>query len=208
MRGTHRHEDLLLDLGNVLVGVDPARTVAAFSRLAGRDIGGADSSFDELLDLNARFDSGSIDAAGFRTAVRERLGTEISDEDFDSAWCALIVLLPQTAQLVAELSRGHRLFMLSNTDPIHLRAVRRRCADWLPRFSGLFLSYEERLTKPDPAFFERALARLDLDPATCLFLDDRAENVHAARAVGIEARQVTTTGLVRERLVEWGLLEA
>jgi putative hydrolase of the HAD superfamily len=96
--------------------------------------------------------------------------------------------------------------MLSNTDPIHFAEVSRRCADWLPRFSGLFLSYAERLAKPDHEFFEGALARFELDPASCAFFDDREENVDAARSVGIESRRITTDGLDRRNLVEWGLL--
>jgi len=206
MHGIHRPDDLLLDLGNVLVGVEPARTAAAFADLVGRDLAGLGAGFDQLLDLNAAFDGGTLDATGFRTAVCERLGAAIPDDAFDAAWCALLVLLPRTAGLVAELARDHRLFLLSNTDSIHMSAVRHRCADWLGRFSGLFLSYEEHLLKPEPAFFERALARFDLDPAACLFLDDRAENVAAARALGIAAERVTTVGLDRAQLVEWGLL--
>lgn len=202
-----RPDDLLLDLGNVLVGVEPERTVAAFERLAGREIIEPGIGFAPLLDLNAGFDSGAIDAAGFRDAIRARLGIDDADDDMDRAWCAMLVELPHTARLVADLVRRHRLYMLSNTDPIHFEEVRRSCAGWLSHFSGLFLSFEQRLTKPDPAFFEAALAQLGLDPGRCLFLDDRAENVDAARAIGIQSHRVAR-GLDRAELVAWGLLSA
>jgi len=200
--------NLLLDLGNVLVGVDPASTLRAFSRLVGRDLGDEEQSFAPLLEANQQFDAGAIGAAEFRAAVRDSLQATIDDAAIDDAWCAMIVLLPQTAGLIEELAREHRLFMLSNTDPIHFAEVRRRCGDWLSRFTGLFLSYEARVVKPNPEFFETALARFGLDAGSCLFLDDREENVEAALGVGIAAHRVEASGLERARLVEWGILPA
>jgi putative hydrolase of the HAD superfamily len=43
------------------------------------------------------------------------------------------------------------------------------------------------LLKPDPAIFRAALEALDAAPADVVFLDDRTENVAAARLIGIDA---------------------
>jgi HAD superfamily hydrolase (TIGR01493 family) len=45
--------------------------------------------------------------------------------------------------------------------------------------------------KPDRTFYEKALAKFDLQPETCLFIDDQHENVAGAQAVGIKAIQYT-----------------
>ena len=46
-----------------------------------------------------------------------------------------------------------------------------------------------------------------LDPAQCLLLDDREENLEGALAVGIDGRLVADPrGLTRAGLEEWGLL--
>lgn len=48
-------------------------------------------------------------------------------------------------------------------------------------------SYDLGVAKPDPAFFTEAARRIAADPATILFIDDRAVNVEAARSAGLAA---------------------
>ena len=57
----------------------------------------------------------------------------------------------------------------------------------LSRFSGLHLSHEVGLLKPDPRYFLKALESFELDPRDVVFVDDLAENVAAAESVGIRA---------------------
>lgn len=48
-------------------------------------------------------------------------------------------------------------------------------------------SHEIGVEKPDPRAFEAVCAALRVLPADCLFIDDAAVNVEAARAVGMQA---------------------
>lgn len=48
-------------------------------------------------------------------------------------------------------------------------------------------SAEEWLAKPDERFYLLALARLGAQPEEVIFLDDRLENVEAARRLGMQA---------------------
>jgi putative hydrolase of the HAD superfamily len=48
-------------------------------------------------------------------------------------------------------------------------------------------SHEIGVQKPDPRAFEAACASLAARPADCLFIDDLAVNVEAARAAGLQA---------------------
>jgi putative hydrolase of the HAD superfamily len=41
--------------------------------------------------------------------------------------------------------------------------------------------------KPNRAFYEKALAQFGVTPDTCLFIDDRTENIARAEAFGIRA---------------------
>lgn len=51
--------------------------------------------------------------------------------------------------------------------------------------SGKVLSFEEGLIKPDPAVFHLLLDRYQLDPETCVFIDDIAGNILAAEKLGM-----------------------
>jgi putative hydrolase of the HAD superfamily len=50
-------------------------------------------------------------------------------------------------------------------------------------------SCELGAAKPAPAFFAAAALRIGAEPATILFVDDKAENIVGARAAGLAAEQ-------------------
>ena len=56
---------------------------------------------------------------------------------------------------------------------------------------GIVVSGRERLMKPDPAIFQLLCSRYGLDPATCVFVDDNADNCEGARAAGMDAFRYT-----------------
>ncbi|HEY9218153.1 MAG TPA: HAD-IA family hydrolase [Phenylobacterium sp.] len=60
------------------------------------------------------------------------------------------------------------------------------------RFERLFFSCRMGVGKPDPAYFEMAVAELPFAPAEIAFFDDKAANVEAAARVGLVARLFET----------------
>ena len=109
------------------------------------------------------------------------------------------VALVQTLQ-----AAGVRLFFLSNMPApyaAHLEAQH----GFLSAFEAGLFSGRERLSKPDPAFFERASARFGLPPAELLFFDDVAANVAAARTLGWHAERFTTPERCAQDLAAHGL---
>lgn len=49
----------------------------------------------------------------------------------------------------------------------------------------IFVSYELGLLKPDKAIYQSVLARLNAKPEEVIFIDDKRENVEAAKSLGI-----------------------
>jgi len=79
---------------------------------------------------------------------------------------------------------GVRTAILSNM-PITLRTHLRRVADWMPEFDFSCYSCDVRLAKPEAEIFLHTVQGLGVAPEEALFLDDREENIRAARAAGI-----------------------
>jgi len=77
--------------------------------------------------------------------------------------------------------------------------------DWIHRFDVLVWSYQLRIAKPDPAIYRHTLAKLGTLPAETLFIDDKLENIEAARALGIQAIQFSTVDKLRQDLIAAGL---
>jgi len=81
---------------------------------------------------------------------------------------------------------GLKTAVLSNMHA-DMASYARRTFGWWQRLDSLTLSCEVRLIKPERAMYERCLEGLALRPDEALFIDDREENVQAAREVGLRA---------------------
>jgi len=77
---------------------------------------------------------------------------------------------------------------------------------FLGRFDGVLLSGEVGMAKPDPEIFDELCRRFGLRPESTVFIDDRAANVDAARALGFPAHHFEHAAALRAELVALGLL--
>jgi putative hydrolase of the HAD superfamily len=100
--------------------------------------------------------------------------------------------LPEERLFSLEKSaENHRIFLLSNTNEIHINEFNRylletyRLPSLEPFFEKLYLSYEVGLRKPDTQIFEHVLADAALRPESTLFIDDSIQHIQAAAELGI-----------------------
>ncbi len=190
-------KNIIFDLGNVIIDIDVPRAAQSFAKLSGQKPEDVLELFS-TSGLFGQFETGKLDAAGFRNYVRELLeypGWE--DAVVDTAWNALLLdIPPERIEMIQKLGKNYRLFLLSNTSSIHIEAVNQilEKATGVARlddlFEKLFLSYEMGLMKPDPAIYEQVLQEAGLETSETLFLDDNENNIIAARALGIQTCHV------------------
>ncbi|ABF45411.1 HAD-superfamily hydrolase subfamily IA, variant 3 [Deinococcus geothermalis DSM 11300] len=115
--------------------------------------------------------------------------------------------VPGAREVLTELrARGLRIGVLSNTLPsIDRTLTALGLADLV---DVAVASCTAGVHKPEPGAFEYALTRLGLPAETVLFVDDRPENVAAARALGLQAVQIDLTGEAPDALHDlWAVLE-
>jgi 2-haloacid dehalogenase len=72
-------------------------------------------------------------------------------------------------------------------------------------FDGIVVSGIEGLVKPDPAIFRLLMQRHAITPSRAIFIDDRLENVEAARDLGLHGIQFVEPVAMRLALHELGL---
>ena len=114
--------------------------------------------------------------------------------------------IAETVAILAELrGRGLRLYALTNFSAETWPIARARF-DFLGWFDDVVVSAEHGFAKPDRRIFELAIRRCALVPARTAFIDDRPENVAAARAFGLHALHFTGAAKLRAELEELGLL--
>lgn len=103
-------------------------------------------------------------------------------------------------------ARGVPLFAITNFSGEFWPAFRASEADIFDRFRDIVVSGDEQLTKPDPAIYRLALDRFGLAAPSALFVDDRDENVEAARAEGMAGHTFSDALSLRTELERLGLL--
>lgn len=78
---------------------------------------------------------------------------------------------------------NRRLVALSNWSAETFPIARQRF-DFLSCFEDIVVSGEHAMAKPDREIFELACRRWRINPAQALFIDDNADNIDTARAMG------------------------
>lgn len=194
---------VLYDFGNVLVRWDP------YGPYAGRMERTEVERFFAEVDfptLNHRQDAGGSWAdARAEVAVHHPHHVAALDVYVDNFAASLAGPVPGSEDLVRELDGlGLRLFGLTNwsAEMFHHAAP---AAPATTLMADVLVSGRVGLAKPDPAIFELAVERFDLEPARTLFVDDVAANTRAAADVGLRTHTFTTTDALRAVLRDLGV---
>ena len=113
-----------------------------------------------------------------------------------------IELLPHAVEWTASLKeRGYNLYIISNYGEYTLEQTKAKM-DFLQYMDGAIFSYQYQIIKPDVRIYEQLLENYDLRAEECVFIDDKAENVEAAKAAGYQGIVFTDYEIVKEQLEE------
>lgn len=185
-------KNIIFDLGGVILDIDYARPVEAFKKLGAENFEKVFSQ-DAQASFMSKFERGEIKPAEFRKKVKSYLPETVSDREIDEAWNSILGQLPsQRIVLLKMLDRmGYRLFLLSNTNSIHIRAFTQYLDETYGKqlfkelFEKVYYSSKIGMRKPSKKIFEHVLNDSNLNPAETLFIDDSPQHVEAANKVGL-----------------------
>lgn len=180
-------KQIIFDVGGVLLDFDPAAMVAA----ATDDPAEAAPLRREIFSHAdwSRLDRGEGEETVLRS-METRLPPELHPlaQAVMAHWHESLRPKENMGELVRELHElGYPLYILSNA-PFRFYQFR----DLVPGYglmTGVMLSCEEGLLKPDPALFRRLLDRFSLREEESFFIDDSPLNVESAQWCGMVAFQ-------------------
>ncbi|WP_127792960.1 HAD family phosphatase [Agromyces sp. LHK192] len=132
-------------------------------------------------------DQGTASIAEYWRRVGSEVGAQWSEVDVHELWAldhrSWLSVDPGTlAVLHALRDGGTRLALLSNAGADFGGWLRH--GSFAPLFEQVFVSGELGLVKPDAPIYERVIADLGITPDRFVFVDNKAENVEGAIAVG------------------------
>lgn len=103
--------------------------------------------------------------------------------------------------------RGYPVYALSNWNDVKFQIALKEFP-FLNLFDGRIVSGEVKLAKPDLPIYQLLLDTYKLNPRESLFIDDRLDNVMAARQLGIEAVQFISPRQLEQDLMQYGVIPA
>ena len=98
------------------------------------------------------------------------------------------------------------MYALSNWSAETFPQMRDRY-DFFGLFDAILISGEVGLIKPDPAIFELAIRRTGVEASQCLLIDDNAENVAAAKRLGMQGVLFRSADALEAELRAMGVLK-
>lgn len=191
---------VIFDIGGVLVDWDPRHLYGA---LFAGDMAAMERFLGTICtpEWHNRLDGGETFAALIAETVARFPEAREMIEAYDKGWTRMFRgAIPGMTDLVAELAATNMpLFALTNFPAEKYDAF---AAAWpvMAHFRDVLVSGREGLTKPDPRIFARAAERFGVTPETTLFIDDRAENVAAAKACGFLTHHFVDAAGLRDAL--------
>ncbi len=130
--------------------------------------------------------SGEVSWLEVLPGLLEQWGIGDSYDDVVRTWLS-IEPVAATHELLRALRRAGLRCYLATNQAEHRGVHMRDELGYAGLFDGAFYSYEMGVAKPDPAYFRFIVDALGAPAHQLLFLDDRLDNVEAARSVGLRA---------------------
>ncbi|MCP4313714.1 MAG: HAD family phosphatase [Bacteroidetes bacterium] len=188
----HSIKNILFDLGGVILDIDVQATLKRFYEL---DFPSELLQYPNNMtsDLFFRYETGKISTGEFRNEVRRITGLDVSDEELNKAWNAMILRIPGTrTQLLDRLKERYDLYMLSNTSPLHVPVFEQMYLETAGRpmkdlFKKIYYSFDIGWHKPDAEAWEYVINDAGIVPQETLFLDDSIHNIKASKELGFQA---------------------
>jgi FMN phosphatase YigB (HAD superfamily) len=198
---------ILFDLNGVLYRYDREARIAHLAATAQRSADAVrtaiwDSGFEDAGD------AGGLDAAAYLRGFGACIGYDLSAAEWVAAQRVAVTPIAATLSLLPRIRPAVRCAVLTNNNLLvkrHFSRLYPEVAVLVGKFACVSAEFGAR--KPDPDAYRKCLARLGIEPAATLFVDDSSANVAGARAAGLEGYHYTGSEELATELGRRGLLD-
>jgi glucose-1-phosphatase len=186
-------KNILFDLGGVLYQIDYHLTIKAFEKLGIKEFN-KHFSQQQQNQLFDKLETGKISNADFLNDMQKLL-PHCSQSQITEAWNALLIDIPQeNIDLLKQLSKSYNLYLLSNTNAIHVDRINKLLKHKYdlnsldPLFTKAYLSHQIGLRKPHVETFKWVLEDARIQAEETLFIEDTLQHINGAKEAGIKTQ--------------------
>jgi HAD superfamily hydrolase (TIGR01509 family) len=185
---------IIFDLGAVILNINYQNTIDEFTKLGVKN---ASTFYSKKVQTNLfnQIETGMISSNKFLKALQKET-KNANINQVEKAWNAMLLDLPEERlQLIKKLKKKHSVYLLSNTNAIHIHAFKKQLGDkkWLAfckLFDQMYLSHELGLRKPDVKIFEYILKEQKLKAEEVFFIDDSPQHIAGAKKIEIQSHHL------------------
>lgn len=185
-------ENIIFDLGNVIVNIEESETFRALSRWVNHPpTGRIPKVFQDVIE---QYECGLITSDDFIEQIKRFCPENTTADQIVQAWNAMLLDIPQERlELMHQLRQSYGVYILSNTNALHI--------DWVDNFlqnnyqkasfgelcDYALYSHQAHYRKPQAEIYTELLDRAQIAAESAIFFDDKEENIRAAQSVGLRA---------------------
>ena len=177
---------IFFDIGGVLLEIDHVRSLQYWSDCT-------DLSIDVIKDhfpyeAHEQYEIGKLTDHEFSQAMKDALPQPncLKEDDFWRGWNKLIVAETETVKLLPLLKQSYNVYLLSNTNPRHIKHEVDKRFSFQKNVDMAFYSFDLGCRKPDEAIYLKALELTGAKPKESLLIDDIIINIDTARSLRME----------------------
>ncbi len=191
----HNTSAIIFDLGGVLIDVDYNKTINAFEKLGIEDARELYSQRSQSTLFN-EIECGEISSEDFLMELSRRAKKELSLLEIKEAWNAIIgPYNKRIIPLLQSLKKDYKLFVLSNTNSIHIEKANDEWSkissiSMSSFFDKVYLSHEIGDRKPNTSVFKNLCEEQNLNPGKTLFIDDSIQHIESAKRMGLKTHHL------------------
>jgi len=190
-------QNIIFDLGGVILDIDFKRTELAFAALGM-------GNFNQYYTLQTvtpvfeKLETGQVSPETFYEQFRQTAQLQLTNQQIMHAWNALLLdFTPARIDLIKQLKERYHIYLLSNTNQIHYNYFTNAYKQQVGgNFDDLFVkayySHQLGLRKPSKEIFEKVIQDENLQAAETVFIDDSEANINAAASVGLQTIHLPT----------------
>ncbi len=182
---------VIFDLGGVIINLDYNLTIRSFEELGMKNFNEVYSQLAQST-LFDDYETGRISSQHFVNKLLDHVPPGTSPNRIVAAWNAMILDVPKDKPaLLKTLHAQTPIFLLSNTNEIHMQKVHRAWSNsseeaLQDHFSKVYLSFQMGMRKPDVEIFHKVCEEQDLVPERTLFIDDSPQHIEGAKLAGLQ----------------------
>ena len=191
-------KNIVFDLGGVLLNIDYNKTENAFKQLGFLNFNEMYSQYSADM-LFSDLEMGKISNDHFYERMLEAGKGKLSKEQITTAWNAMLLTFRMPSLVfLEELSKKYNLYLLSNTNAIHLEAFNEIFSRETGQssldayFTKAYYSNHIGFRKPNEDVFQFILEDAGIKAEETLFIDDSYNNIETAQRMGFKTHLLKT----------------